>query len=288
LFDAVEQYFGHDHAEVLVWIADTLSMNATYDQKAIARAFKRDPVVAASEFGSGGFVSFRQARQAMFDEEAVRACIVTGRHELPPVTGVRYVAFIDAAQGQRSGDSYTLGIAHKAGSDVLLGRAVLDLLREVEPPFNPADVAHEFAAVLQGYGIREVQGDRVSIGFVLNEFAALGIKFVPTKLTKSDLFVELVPLVNTARVELLDLPTLRTQLLALERRSVRGGKDSVDAPRGAHDDVANAAAGALVQVMGIGQEPRRRVRFSFGDGTLHGFDEPLERAAVTTARSDTQ
>jgi hypothetical protein len=32
----------------------------------------------------------------------------------------------------------------------------------------------------------------------------------------------------------------------LERRTSRGGKDSVDHPPGSHDDVANAAAGALV------------------------------------------
>jgi hypothetical protein len=32
----------------------------------------------------------------------------------------------------------------------------------------------------------------------------------------------------------------------LERRTSRGGKDSIDHPPGAHDDVANAMAGAMV------------------------------------------
>ena len=31
-----------------------------------------------------------------------------------------------------------------------------------------------------------------------------------------------------------------------ERRTARGGKDSIDHPRGAHDDVANAVAGAIM------------------------------------------
>jgi hypothetical protein len=31
-----------------------------------------------------------------------------------------------------------------------------------------------------------------------------------------------------------------------ERNTARGGKDSIDHARGAHDDIANAAAGALV------------------------------------------
>ena len=42
------------------------------------------------------------------------------------------------------------------------------------------------------------------------------------------------------------------QLVSLERRTARGGKDSIDHPRGAHDDVANAVAGAVVIA---GQQP---------------------------------
>ena len=37
-----------------------------------------------------------------------------------------------------------------------------------------------------------------------------------------------------------------TQLTSLERRTARGGRDSIDHAPGAHDDVANAVAGALV------------------------------------------
>jgi hypothetical protein len=37
-----------------------------------------------------------------------------------------------------------------------------------------------------------------------------------------------------------------TQLTSLERRTARGGKDSIDHAPGAHDDTANAVAGALV------------------------------------------
>ena len=37
-----------------------------------------------------------------------------------------------------------------------------------------------------------------------------------------------------------------TQITSLERRTVRGGRDSIDHAPGAHDDVANAVAGAVV------------------------------------------
>ena len=39
---------------------------------------------------------------------------------------------------------------------------------------------------------------------------------------------------------------LINKLCSLERRVARSGKDSINHPDGAHDDVINAAAGALV------------------------------------------
>jgi hypothetical protein len=60
------------------------------------------------------------------------------------------------------------------------------------------------------------------------------------------LYVDLLPLINSARVALLDQPKMLNQLLALERRTARGGKDSVDHPSGQHDDHINAVAGAAV------------------------------------------
>ena len=45
---------------------------------------------------------------------------------------------------------------------------------------------------------------------------------------------------------MLDLPVLRAQLVGLERKVARGGKDSIDHGPGAHDDVANVVCGALV------------------------------------------
>src|SRR5207253_516719 len=81
LYDAVESYFGKDDADVLVWNADTLSMNPTYDQRTIRRAFKKDPVSASSEFGTGGYVSFRQGKAALFDAEPVTAAVVMDRRQ---------------------------------------------------------------------------------------------------------------------------------------------------------------------------------------------------------------
>src|SRR6478735_867284 len=41
----------------------------------------------------------------------------------------------------------------------------------------------------------------------------------------------------------------------LERRTARGGRDSIDHPPGGKDDLANAAAGALVYVTSARNQP---------------------------------
>jgi hypothetical protein len=51
------------------------------------------------------------------------------------------------------------------------------------------------------------------------------------------------------------------QLVGLERTTKTGGRDRIDHPRGVHDDVANAAAGALVFAYEeSGYSPHQRFR----------------------------
>jgi len=46
-------------------------------------------------------------------------------------------------------------------------------------------------------------------------------------------------------VDLLEDARLLAQIVGIERRTARGGRDSIDHAPGAHDDVANAAAGVI-------------------------------------------
>jgi hypothetical protein len=62
----------------------------------------------------------------------------------------------------------------------------------------------------------------------------------------SELYVDLLPFINSRAVDLLDNDRLAAQLVGLERRTARGGRDSIDNAPGRHDDLANAVAGALV------------------------------------------
>ncbi len=59
-------------------------------------------------------------------------------------------------------------------------------------------------------------------------------------------YLGLLPLLNSGRVVLLDDRRLRAQLLGLERYTGRSGRDSITHAPGQHDDLINAAAGALL------------------------------------------
>ena len=84
-----------------------------------------------------------------------------------------------------------------------------------------------------------------------------GICYDVAPAPKSDLYGGLLPLVNSGRVKLLGNKRLITQLIGLERRTSRAGRDSIDHAPGGHDDLANAAAGALV--MACENKPRMRM-----------------------------
>ena len=243
LYEANKKYFGNDEADhVLFWQATTSEMNPTFDASEIERAFSEDSSSARVEYNS----EFRKEAETYVSAEALDAAIETDRIVLPPSKSTRYQAFVDTAGGT-GGDSSTLAIGHvEEHSD---GEApptfVVDVVVERRPPFAPSETLKEFSALLKLYGVSKVVGDRYAGAFPAEAFAKSGVKFEPTAFSKSDLYKNVLPLITSGRVELLDKPRLRNQMLNLERRS-RGGRETIDHVRGAHDDVANAVAGVLV------------------------------------------
>ena len=240
LYEAYRENFGREDAHALVWKADTLTMNPTVPRSVIDKAYERDPASAAAEYGA----EFRNDIETFVAREVIERLVIPGRFELPPVDGRAYCAFVDPSGG--SSDSMTLAIAHHDE-----GGAVLDALREVRPPFSPDAVVEEFASFLKRYRLHEVEGDRYGGEWPRERFNVHGIEYRCSEKPKSDLYRELLPIMNSAQCELLDNARLAAQLCSLERRTARGGRDSIDHPPGAHDDLANVAAGALVRA-GVG------------------------------------
>jgi hypothetical protein len=239
LWNAFRQHFGKS-SPVLVWKADTRTMNPTVPLSFIEEAYDADPAHAAAEYGA----EFRTDVETYVAREVVDAAVVIGRRELPPIRGIHYVAFTDPSGG--SADSMTLAIAHRDKD----GRAIIDAVRERRPPFAPESVVYEFAELMKSYRIPTVIGDRYGGEWPRERFRVNGILYEIAEKPKSDFYRDLLPFLNSGRVELLDHPRLLTQLCGLERRTSRSGKDSIDHAPGGHDDIANSVAGVTWRTIG--------------------------------------
>jgi hypothetical protein len=241
LYEAHKRWYGRDGAP-LIWMADTASMNPTVRASVIANAYERDPISAASEYGRDGVISFRSDVSAFIERSAIEACVAPGVRERPPISSLSYHAFTDPSGGSK--DAWTLAVAHQED-----GRVVLDCLREVIPPFSPADTVKGLAETIKAYGCSTVTGDRYGGEFPRELFRDEGVTYVVADKVRSDLYRELLGPLNSGQVELLDNDRLVGQLAALERRVARSGRETIDhAPSAnAHDDLCNSAAGALFE-----------------------------------------
>ena len=189
--------------DVLVWSAGTRTMNPTIPAEVVDRAMAADPEAAKSEW----LGRFRRDLEAFVSVEVVDRATVQGRVELPPVTGVRYCGFVDAAGGSGA-DSMALGIGHLEG-DVL----VLDVVREATPPFSPDEITFQFSQQLRRYGCASMRADRYAAAWVVEAFERRDVTLRPARQTKSELLLELLGPLNYGRVQLLDHDRLRQQLV---------------------------------------------------------------------------
>jgi hypothetical protein len=242
LWEAYKKHHGPDgSSRIIVARAPSIRMNSTLKESWIAQQFEDDPYRASAEYGA----EFRSDIESFVSREAVERCVSPGVYERPYASSARYVAFVDAAGGSGA-DSATLGVAHAerdAGKDI----AVLDVLREHRPPFSPSAAIGEFCETLSAYHVTKVVGDKFAGDFCAEQFRMRGVAYHASELTKSQLYVELLPRINTGSIDLLDNVRMIAQLCNLERRTGRGtGRDIVDHPRDQHDDLINSAAGALL------------------------------------------
>jgi hypothetical protein len=244
LFSAYKQFFGRS-GPVLVWRAPTRTMNPCVPQSVIDAAMEADPASAAAEF----LAQFRTDVESYTSVAVLEAVTIQGRYELPRIEHTRYWAFVDPSGG--SSDSMTLAVTHMQGN-----RVIVDAIRERKAPFSPDDCVKEFSDTLRSYGITRLVGDRYAAEWPRERFKVHGIEYRVSDKVKSEIYLHLLPLLNSARVELLDHPRLINQLIGLERRTSRAGKDSIDHVPGGHDDIANAAAGAAVLAAQAAAQPQ--------------------------------
>ncbi len=259
LWNAFKKNFGPDgDPRVLVAQAASKVLNPSLPQSALDREYAKDPVSAAAEYGA----NFRDDIGAFVPREVVEACV--GDHvELPPLSRQQYFAFCDPAGGSGS-DAMTLAIAHREGPRTD-EHVVVDLVREVKPPFSPEATINEFVIALHAYKISRVSGDRYAGEWPREQFRKRGVQYLAHEKVRSDLYRDLLPALTSRRIVLPRSDRLIAQLIGLERRTGRG-KDIIDHSPGAHDDISNSVAGAFDVVAGRGSAPK--LVLGNYDGTL--------------------
>ena len=202
-----------------------------------------------------------------FSADAVESCMVKGRHVLPPTPSLGYSAFVDMSGG--GADDSTLAIAHRDGH-----QGVLDVLMDQGPrgrgTFDPNLAVAKFAGVLKQYRCHSVTGDRYAGEWPRKAFEAHGIRYEIADKTRSQLYSNLEPLLNSGQVELLDHPKLFGQLIGLIRKAER-----IDHASGEHDDFSNVVAGALLLARG-GPAPMAQAQMAAFFETNQALAKPWE------------
>ena len=139
LYQKHRDYFGIDDADVLVVAGTSAQFNPLLDTTIIERARVSDPEAARGEWDA----IFRSDLVSFLDDALIEHAIDTERPlELPPRPGLAYQAFVDASSGVIGGDHYVVAIGHKEADNL----CVVDVVRGIEPPFDPRVATEHLAA----------------------------------------------------------------------------------------------------------------------------------------------
>src|SRR5262249_10008409 len=90
LWNVYRRWYGKENPNVLVWQAPSIAMNRTLPESVVTQALEEDEAAARAEY----LAEFRTDVEAFITREAVEGCIEPGRHELLPLPGVQYSAFV--------------------------------------------------------------------------------------------------------------------------------------------------------------------------------------------------
>ena len=238
LYETWKEHFGQEGGDTLVAYGTSRDFNPSLSQAEIDRALAEDRTRNEAEYLS----KWRSDIERFISLEVVEGCI-GDFYEILPARDTSYRAFVDPASGSGE-DSFTLSVAHKQN-----GQIVIDCIREIRPPFSPTAAVEYLAHTVKSYRCRQVMGDHYAGEFPRELFKKHGIDYEVCKTPKSDLFRDLLPLLNSGAITLPRNDRLVAQIVALERRVTRAGKDFITHPDRGHDDVANCVAGVAASLV---------------------------------------
>ena len=237
-------HYGQDDDHVLVWKAPSLTMNPTLSEAKIAKAIADDPDRARSDYEA----EFRTGIAAAFDPVLIDQAVRGDPMVIPPQRGIRYGHAVDTAGLGQSEFTWVVNHweNHRIIIDLINGRG-RRWLRGV----NLEGTVRACCDDVRPYGALEVMGDRYAGEWPPEAFAREGMGYKVADKSKSDLYLELIPLFLAGKIEIPADPELIRQLKLLQRRTGSQGRDIIEKPKGSYDDRANVVA---VAVAALGAE----------------------------------
>ena len=222
---------------LIVWHGPTKEMRPSITDEEIAADIELNPGVAPEYEAS--FFSDKGAWLPawVFDEEKV----VKGMPEKRVPSGGELFAYFDLASGGGQ-DASALAVSERLPD----GRAALIDLIHWPAPFRPDEVIEEGSAALKELGIDTVIGDAYGKGLQPLEWRGHGIGYYETNLSASEIYNEVIGPVLAGRIDWIRHPVMIDEFRNLVETSRANPPPRVTHPGGAHDDAANAAAGALM------------------------------------------
>jgi len=231
------RYFGKDDPRVLVVRATTRDLNENIPQEFIDSELARDPQANAAEY----LTIERSDLEALFDAQLIDAATRATPRELPYLlrtpsgTLILYFAGLDISGGRQDACACTITIC-------IDGKVRVVACRRWPAPHDPVQVAKEVAAFMAAYGLSTAISDQYGAELSRSIYAEAGVTLIPAEVNRSEAYLHMLPLFTSGRIEIPDDPVLRSELLSLERRTGRTGRDSVDSRPGLHEDLANSVA----------------------------------------------
>lgn len=253
LWNTFKSYFGNDESDrILVAQAPSLFMNPSLDPRILKQARRDDPSAARAEYDA----QFRTDIETFVSDNVVERCTRNSPLELGFKRNTPYVGFVDPSGG--SADAFTLSIAHMEK-----GKVIIDLVHAIKPPFSPEQATAQLCDILHNYRVVCAHGDAYAGEWPREQFRKNRIDYIRIKKPKSELYKNLLPLLNSEHIELPPSEQLARELLNLERRTSRGGRDTIDHPVGFHDDLINAVAGVAEVTKTTGAPAPIKVNFCY-------------------------
>ena len=238
-----ERHYGaKGDARTVVVHSDSLGLNPTLAKAVVDRAFEEDATSAEAEYGG----RFRSPISNYLERSLVMQAVQPGLTLKAVLPGIRYFGHVDVAGGNGK-DSFAAAVGHVVMDPG--GRPVVcfDALFEIRPKFDPDDAVRRCTELMKLYGITTVYADGYAGNWPITGFAKYGVSYQICPLSASEIYLHSLPSWTASRVRALDNQRSIDQLAALRRKPTQSGRESIDHPRGGHDDLALVISGVIWQ-----------------------------------------